>query len=311
MPLARARSSSAYFRPSSRPFSLVYWSRGRSALSAGAATARLMTPAAVKRRGSATAAAPASSLLLKNLLRADGDGLSPPSRAPGRNGAGAAGRPRTARLGPPPRHAPRVQRLERRRRVGDDGGALPGRGVGGAEVRRDRPGGVLPLRAHAAARAVPGGLRERARDRVAGDRVLDRAVAGPSARRHHRRGAGAAPPVEDLLRNRPRARATLPRLARADARRAAGGGAAHATRPPGRRRLGPRVGDPARAAPHEVRGPHRHRRRPGRDLPGAGPADGEPLGERAALRRRYRESEGGPGPGGARARLRLRHGGPQ
>src|SRR5438876_5279496 len=35
-------------------------------------------------------------------------------------------------------------------------------------------------------------------------RVLDRAVAGPSARRHHRRGAGAAPPVEDLLRNRAR-----------------------------------------------------------------------------------------------------------
>src|SRR5438552_3400570 len=147
MPLARARSSSAYFRPSSRPFSLVYWSRGRSALSAGAATARLMTPAAVKRRGSATAAAPASSLLLKNLLRADGDGLSPPSLAAGERDV-LARHPRRRPRAIPDREGQVLAGGEMARMLLPGRPLLAGRAGGREECRRDDRERVKPISPH-------------------------------------------------------------------------------------------------------------------------------------------------------------------
>src|SRR3972149_6428521 len=64
------------------------------------------------------------------------------------------------------------------------------------EVRRDRPRGVLPLRALPAHRAVPRGLGDRARAGLARDGVLDRAVARSRARRHRRRGDRAPPQAE-------------------------------------------------------------------------------------------------------------------
>ena len=113
------------------------------------------------------------------------------------------------------------------------------------------------------------------------DRDLDR-------RRRHR----AASQVAHLLRVRARAGPARRRLARADARRPARRGAPHAARAPLGQRLRSRARRAARRPLDPVRGTDGDRRRPEYGLPRGGNPDGEPLGQRAALRLRHREPEG-------------------
>src|SRR3989442_7068958 len=70
---------------------------------------------------------------------------------------------------PDPDH--RLQRLERRGGIGDDGPPVPGHHVQRPEARGDRPGRVLPLRALAADVAVQGATGDPPGERLPGPRV--------------------------------------------------------------------------------------------------------------------------------------------
>ncbi|CAA9480773.1 MAG: hypothetical protein AVDCRST_MAG85-657, partial [uncultured Solirubrobacteraceae bacterium] len=200
---------------------------------------------------------------------------------------------------PGPRARVCVQGLERRRRRRVGRALLHRIVVGRDALRPDRPRGVLRLPGHA-----PEDLDHRgphAGDLLARGRGLRRAHPARAPRPHPAERQRAEHALADVLpaHHRPRrgARDADGRLARRAARRRAALAPGVDHRPverPGARRA---TGPPAR----DLRGPDRDRRRAPRRVPPRRPAQRQPVGERAALRRRGTQPEGG-----ARARAQAR-----
>ena len=186
----------------------------------------------------------------------------------------------------------RIPRLERRRSGRLAGRGLPGEGVGRAEVRRDRPGGVLRLPDDSAAGAARGGATR----------------GGSTGRRRSSTTRG------------PRGWSAMPFSCSASSRTSAGGrsrglivdfakelgvelmvtlGALLADVP--HTRDAPVTGSATDQGPHRaarppgvaLRGADRNRRRRPRRLQAREHPVGEPLGRRPALRLAGAESEGG------------------